>query len=75
MTTIARIASNLKKCRMKRNMGMHELSRQSHVSCCLISLLESGKRGNVTIDTLERLAKPLNMKMMDFFAGKEDGQG
>lgn len=66
-----KIAFNLKKFRLARGISQHELSRQSGVSNCILNWLENEKRDNVTVNTLERLTKPLNVKLTDFFNGKE----
>ena len=68
-TALEKIASNLKKYRVKRGLSQHELSRQSEVSCCIINWLEAGKRDNVTIHTLEQLCKPLNIQLVDLLHG------
>ena len=70
-TTMEKIAHNLKKYRLARNISQHELSRQSGVSNCILNWIESGKRDNVTINTLERIAKPLNIKLLDLLHGKD----
>jgi len=70
-TVFERISHNLKKYRIARGISQHELSRQSKVSCCIINWMEAGSRKNITVKTLERLATSLNIKITDFFHGKE----
>jgi len=55
-----KIGENLRKIRSAKNVSQHELARESGVSLSLINWIELGKRDNVTIKTLEKVAKTLN---------------
>lgn len=61
MKLIERIGQNLKKARIDKELSQHELSRRSGVSLSIINWIECGKRDNITIKTLERILKILEV--------------
>ena len=67
---LERLAVNLKKYRIARGISQHELSRRSGVSCCIINWMEAGKRYNITLKTLVRLAEALGVKFAELFHGQ-----
>jgi XRE family transcriptional regulator of biofilm formation len=49
----------IKTLRLKKKMSMNELAKKSGLNVSYISLLESGKRTNPTVETLVTLARIL----------------
>ena len=65
MKLMEHIAHTLKYYREKSGLTQEILSIRSGVSVTLISCLESGKRKNVTLQTLIKLSHTLNIHMFD----------
>lgn len=57
----------IRECRNELNMSQEELSRQSGVSRTIISGLENGTITVTTTETLLKIAKALNKKVVDIF--------
>ena len=55
----------IREMRKKRDMSQAKLSEKSGVSRSIISNLEYGTRRSTTMDTLERIAKALNVTVKD----------
>lgn len=52
----------LRQTRLKRGLTQEALAKLSGVTKVTISELENRRRDNVTLDTLTKLAKPLELK-------------
>ncbi|MBO7663073.1 MAG: helix-turn-helix transcriptional regulator [Clostridia bacterium] len=61
----------LRQEREKKKMGQLELARRSGVSQQAISLIESGERKNVGVETLYALAKALGCTLYDLYQPEE----
>lgn len=66
------MANRLKEMRFKRMMTMSELARRSGVSRAIIWKIETNRSKNVTANTMQALAKALEMPVTDIFF-TEDG--
>ena len=62
-----RLARNLLDWRMKRGLSQETLSASADLTQSFYSQLENGRR-NVSLDTLERLAKELRIDVLDLLA-------
>lgn len=60
------IGKQIKNLRKEKNYSAAELSDRSGVARSLISQLETGKRQSANIDTLDRLAKALDVSLSHF---------
>ena len=61
------ITRNLKKLRESKGFSQEKLARLSDVANNTIVKIEAGKNQNPTLDTLEKIAKALDLKIADFF--------
>ena len=57
----------IRECRNEINMSQEELSKKSGVSRTIISGLENGTITVTTTETLLRLARAMNKKVVDIF--------
>ena len=57
----------IRECRNEINMSQEELSKKSGVSRTIISGLENGTITVTTTDTLLRIARAMNKKVVDIF--------
>lgn len=62
---------NLRYLRLKANMTKKELAQKAQLSAMAISHYESGNR-KPTVDIINRLAKALNARPMDFLRARND---
>ncbi len=60
---------NLRKLRKERGLTQTELSKRANVHRVSISLYESGKK-KPNLDSIERLATALNVKVDDLIDGR-----
>ena len=61
--TIPTISKNIKKLRKAKDLSQDKLSRLADVSHATIIKIESGKNQNPTLDTLEKIAKALEVSV------------
>ena len=61
--TISTIAKNIKKRRKKKGLSQDKLSRLADVSHATIIKIESGGIQSPTIDTVQKIAKALNVSV------------
>ena len=57
----------IRECRNEINMSLEELSKKSGVSRTIISGLENGTITVTTTETLLRIARAMNKKVVDIF--------
>jgi len=62
---MSNIGKNIKKFRKKKNLSQDRLSKLADVSLNLIAKLELENNQNPTIDTLNKIAKALNVSVED----------
>jgi len=60
-----RLATVLKELRQRARLTKTELARQAEITPSYVSLLESGKRANPSIEVLKRLAGALGVPVME----------
>ena len=60
MSLTCRIGANIRRLRERRQMTQQRLATEADVSLSLVNWIEVGKRDNVTIKTLEKLARVLD---------------
>ena len=63
--TISTIAKNIKKHRKKKGLSQDKLSRLADVSHATIIKIESGGIQSPTIDTVQKIAKALDVGLED----------
>jgi transcriptional regulator with XRE-family HTH domain len=61
-----KIGQNIRRIRMEKNITQHKLSLDAQISLSLLNWIEVGKRNNVTILTLEKLANALKVSLLKF---------
>ena len=59
--------TRLKVRRAELNITQDELAEKSGVARSIISQIESGRRDNITFDTMKRLTNALECKISDIF--------
>jgi len=57
------ISTNIRKLRKKRGISQDRLSKLADLSLNTVVKVESGKNPNPTIQTLDKIAKSLNVKV------------
>ena len=60
---ISQIGKNLKKLRKQRSLSQDRLSKLADISYNTVIKLESGGINNPTIETLQKIAKALNVSV------------
>ena len=60
------LADNLRLLRLKRRLSQNVLADEAGVTQALVSTIERG-RANPTLESLERLAQVLGIRVGDFF--------
>ena len=63
--TIPTISKNIKKLRKAKDLSQDKLSRLADVSHATIIKIESGGIQSPTIDTVQKIAKALNVSVED----------
>lgn len=63
---------NIKYIRLSKNIGVNELSRRSGVNASYISALERDEKNNPSVNTLEKLAKALDVSIDDIMRNDLD---
>ena len=61
------IGKNIKKYRTRNGLKQHDLAKKLYMSDSFIAKLESKTRQTISIDTLEQIAKALEVDIADFF--------
>jgi transcriptional regulator with XRE-family HTH domain len=65
--TTALVGRCLRQLRIRRGLTQHQLATQSHVSATVIGALEQQRHRNVSLATLEQLARALGVQVRDLF--------
>lgn len=63
----SKMGFKIRECRNEINMSQEELSKKSGVSRTIISGLENGTITVTTTETLLRIARAMNKKVVDIF--------
>jgi len=64
MTSLTKkIGENIRKIRENKKISQHRLAKEAEVSLSLLNWIEVGKRDNVTIKTLEKVGKVLEVSV------------
>jgi len=58
----------VKERRKEMGMSQTELCQKAGISRQTLSIIEAGKEANVTVQTLQKLAKALSCRVSDIFA-------
>ena len=61
------IGKNIKKYRINKGLKQHDLASKLYMSDSFIAKLESKTRQTISIDTLEQIAKALDVDIAEFF--------
>ena len=61
------IGKNIKKYRISKGLKQHDLASKLYMSDSFIAKLESKTRQTISIDTLEQIAKTLDVDIAEFF--------
>ncbi len=69
---ISTLGSNIKKIRIQQHIGVSKLAKLAGVGIATISQIESGERGTLRGDTLEKIAGALNVTVNDLFKNGDD---
>ena len=62
---MSKIGQNIKKFREKMGISQDKLSKLADISSNTVAKLELGDNPNPTIETLQKIAKALNVKVDD----------
>lgn len=57
----------IKDLRDEKNLSQEELAKKADVSRTIISDLENGKKNNITLNTLKKIAEALEVQVNDIF--------
>ena len=60
-----KIAENIKKLRAKKGLSLEKIARLADLSLNTIVKVENGVNTNPTIETLQKIAKALNVQVDD----------
>jgi XRE family transcriptional regulator, regulator of sulfur utilization len=63
MSLTKKIGENIRKIREGKKISQHRLAKEAEVSLSLLNWIEVGKRDNVTIRTLEKVGKILEVSV------------
>lgn len=61
------IGSRIKEIREEKKLGINELARLSGVNASYLSALERNVKTNPSVNTLEKLAKAMDISIGEFF--------
>ncbi len=65
------IGKNIKKFRIIKGFKQHDLASKLYLSDSFIAKLESKTRQTISIDTLEQIAKVLDVDITEFFKNND----
>lgn len=72
MTLLETFVYNVKEERIRQGLSQEKLAELSNLHRTYISFLERGKR-NVTLNTIEKLSKALNVDAITLLTDKREG--
>ncbi len=61
------VSNNVRKIRKKKGMSQDRLSKEANLALNTIVKIETGESPNPTVETLEKIAKALNIQVGDLF--------
>ena len=61
------ISANIRKLRQKKEISQDRLSKDANLALNTIVKIETGESSNPTVETLERIAKALDVPISDLF--------
>lgn len=64
---LSTIAKSIRRFRKEKGISQDGLSKKAEVAYNTIVKIESGENSNPTVDTLERIAKALNLSIEKLF--------
>jgi len=62
-----KVSENIRKLRQKKGMSQDRLSKEADLALNTIVKIETGENPNPTLETLEKIAKALGVKIGDLF--------
>ncbi len=62
-----KISENIRKLRQKKGMFQDRLSKEADLALNTIVKIETGENPNPTLETLEKIAKALEVSVSDLF--------
>jgi len=63
-----KVSENIRKLRQKKGMSQDRLSKEADLALNTIVKIETGENPNPTLETLEKIAKALGVKIGDLFS-------
>lgn len=69
---ISTLGNNIKRLRIEKHIGVSELAKLAGVGIATISQIESGDRGTLRCDTLEKIASAIDVSVNDLLINSED---
>ena len=61
------ISKNIRRIRQKKKMSQDRLSKEADLALNTIVKIETGESPNPTVETLEKIAKALDISISDLF--------
>ncbi len=61
------VSENIRKLRKKKGISQDRLSKEADLALNTIVKIETGESPNPTVETLEKIAKALDVQAGDFF--------
>jgi len=62
-----RVSDNIRKIRQKKGISQDRLSKEADLALNTIVKIETGESPNPTVETLEKIAKALDVSVGDLF--------
>jgi transcriptional regulator with XRE-family HTH domain len=72
MLTLKQFGLRIKKLRLEKHLSQEELAELAKVHRTYIGMVERGEK-NVTLTTITKLSKALDITVYDLFKGLDDG--
>jgi len=64
------VSENIRKLRQKKGISQDRLSKEADIALNTVVKIETGENPNPTVETLEKIAKALDVSMADLFKDK-----
>ncbi len=61
------VSENIRKLRQKKGISQDRLSKEADLALNTIVKIETGENPNTTVETLEKIAKALDVSVRDLF--------
>jgi transcriptional regulator with XRE-family HTH domain len=61
------VSKNIRKFRLKKGISQDRLSKEADIALNTVVKIETGKSPNPTVETLEKIARALNISARDLF--------